>query len=386
MIKRKLLLIFISLITIITIQIIWGNFNIVQAVNKIKISSKSKTLYVGYGMKINMIGTNKKKIKWTSTNPKIVYVSDKGYITAKSEGTAYIKTSYKNKKYQCKVTVKKNAHVDIYNERYLDFVGTSQKIKYKSSNSKIASIDNKGKIKAKKTGKVTIYAIMKWKTYSCTLIVDANGWVNDNKGNIYYFKGKKAVEGWNYINGYKYYFFKNCGILDQDVADRLKGKQEYYIHDNRKQCKKTIFAKDGNKGFIIPVKSMSCSVGTKAHATPTGTFYTKSKARWAELMLKSYGQYCTRIFGSVLFHSIPGNFKSIYNVIPSVYNKLGSPASHGCIRLTVGDAKWIYDNCKLKTKVTINDKSDGCKFNKPKTAKLKAGQNYDPTDPAIKKK
>ena len=67
-------------------------------------------------------------------------------------------------------------------------------------------------------------------------------------------------------------------------------------------------------GFIIPVKAMTCSVGTSEHATPTGTFYTRSKARWAELMLKSYGQYCTRIVGEVLFHSTPGNFKSIYNV------------------------------------------------------------------------
>ena len=172
----------------------------------------------------------------------------------------------------------------------------------------------------------------------------------------------------------------------QNISSMLKGKQEYYIHVNRKKCKITIFAKDENKKFTIPVMAITCSVGTKEHATPTGTFYTKSKARWAELMLKSYGQYCTRIVGEVLFHSTPGNSKSIYNVIPGVYNKLGSPASHGCIRLTVRDAKWIYDNCKVGTKVTIDDKSDGCKFVKPKTAKLKAGQNYDPTDPAVKRK
>ena len=32
------------------------------------------------------------------------------------------------------------------------------------------------------------------------------------------------------------------------------------------------------------------------------------------------------------------------------FNKLGQTASHGCIRLSVGDAKWIYDNCALGTK------------------------------------
>ena len=211
------------------------------------------------------------------------------------------------------------------------------------------------------------------------------GWKTDPDGSIYYYRDNQRVTGWQDINGYKYYF-KGNGKLVQNVASKLKGKQEYYIHVNRKKCKIIVFAKDENKKFTIPVMAMTCSVGTKDHATPTGTFYTKSKARWAELMLKSYGQYCTRIVGEVLFHSTPGNFQSIYNVIPGVYNKLGKPASHGCIRLTVGDAKWIYDNCKVGTKVTIDDKSDGCKFIKPKTAKLKAGQNYDPTDPAVKKK
>lgn len=33
------------------------------------------------------------------------------------------------------------------------------------------------------------------------------------------------------------------------------------------------------------------------------------------------------------------------------YDKLGTKASLGCIRLKVEDAKWIYDNCIPGTKV-----------------------------------
>ena len=37
------------------------------------------------------------------------------------------------------------------------------------------------------------------------------------------------------------------------------------------------------------------------------------------------------------------------------YNMLGQRASHGCIRLLVSDAKWIYDNVGKGTVVTIRD-------------------------------
>ena len=38
-----------------------------------------------------------------------------------------------------------------------------------------------------------------------------------------------------------------------------------------------------------------------------------------------------------------------YNLPVSAYLKLGSPASHGCIRTCVADAKWVYENCNGST-------------------------------------
>jgi len=32
---------------------------------------------------------------------------------------------------------------------------------------------------------------------------------------------------------------------------------------------------------------------------------------------------------------------------------LGKPASHGCVRMTVEDAKWIYDTIPNGTKVIV---------------------------------
>ena len=37
----------------------------------------------------------------------------------------------------------------------------------------------------------------------------------------------------------------------------------------------------------------------------------------------------------------------------SSYKALGTRQSHGCVRLLVSDAKWIYDNCKAGTKIVV---------------------------------
>lgn len=163
------------------------------------------------------------------------------------------------------------------------------------------------------------------------------------------------------------------------------GKQSsYVIKVNKQQNCVTVYAKDGSNGYIIPVKAMICSTG---YSTPTGTFYTPAKYRWHTLMGPSYGQWCTRIYKSFLFHSVFYNGYNNNNALSvSAYNKLGITASHGCVRLTAGDAKWIYDNCKLSTKVIIYNSSTSGPLGKPSAYKLPYWHTWDPTDPNMKSK
>ena len=37
------------------------------------------------------------------------------------------------------------------------------------------------------------------------------------------------------------------------------------------------------------------------------------------------------------------------------FNKLGTPASLGCVRLQIEDCKWIYDECPSGSPVVIYD-------------------------------
>ena len=126
-----------------------------------------------------------------------------------------------------------------------------------------------------------------------------NGWLSDDFVR-YYFENGYAKTGWQYIDGYKFYF-DSCGRLVQDV-DSLIGKQsDYLLKVNKTLNCLTVYAKDGNNGYIIPVKAMLTSVGDD---TPIGTFKTPEKYRWRLMVNDTYTQYATRITQGFLFHSI----------------------------------------------------------------------------------
>ena len=83
------------------------------------------------------------------------------------------------------------------------------------------------------------------------------------------------------------------------------------------------------------------------------------KANWCYFpKWGGYARYWTRINGSIAFHSIIYHSVSTSDPKVSSYNMLGSRASHGCIRLTVADAKWIYDNCPAGTVVHITTQNE----------------------------
>ena len=198
-------------------------------------------------------------------------------------------------------------------------------------------------------------------------------------GKYYYFDKKTGAmkTGWVYYAGYKFYFDKKTGARVNDVSSIIGKQKSYEIQVNKKKNVVTIYAKDGDRGYIIPVKAMICSTG---EATPTGTFYTPNRWRWLRMMGDTWGQWVTQIKGDYLFHSVYYWSQNNNDLSVGAYNNLGKTCSHGCIRLTAADAKWIYDNCKLSTKVIINE-SVGTPFGKPTAYKLEKWHTWDPTDP-----
>lgn len=156
----------------------------------------------------------------------------------------------------------------------------------------------------------------------------------------------------------------------------------YYIKVNYKANAVTVYKKDDSGKYTKAVKSMVCSCGD---ATPTSGVYSISdKYSWRLLQGNVYGQYACRITGHILFHSVPYTKKDKSSLEYWEYDKLGTSASLGCVRLTVQDVKWIYDNCASGTQVEFYGDSNPGPLGKPTAQKISSDtevRGWDPTDP-----
>lgn len=174
---------------------------------------------------------------------------------------------------------------------------------------------------------------------------------------------------------------------EETETTKVTQTSKYYIKVNNQANVVTIYTKDSNGNYTVPYKAMICSIGT---ATPTGGVYTipgKTWDRWTwgQMVGGVWAQYYVRIKGSILFHSVPYTSKDKSTLEYWEYDKLGTKASAGCIRLTVADAKWIYDNCPAGTQVEFYYDSNPGPLGKPTAQKISEEESvrgWDPTDPS----
>lgn len=201
------------------------------------------------------------------------------------------------------------------------------------------------------------------------------------KGNDrYYFQDTYPVTGWQYIDGYKYYFDESGKMLS-DLEPIIGTKGPFLISINKQMNCMTVFAKDGENGFIIPVKSFLTSTGPD---TPLGTFQTPIKYRWRDMDHGIYTQYATRIYKGFLIHSILYSSPNPMTLDPVTYNYLSIAESAGCVRLVTADAKWIYDNCAIGTTVTIYNSPVPGPYERPAIEQIiPLTQTWDPTDVSV---
>ncbi len=151
------------------VQITVRNFTPTIALNQREYTLYTKGKGTNIALKASVDGANK-KVEWTSSKPDIAEVKTNGKVIAKSAGRTLITASANGVTAKCWVSVKEPKIVlekdelllkvgekqNLYEHAFMEILGANQSVTCKSSDNKIASVNNKGVITAKKKGIVTI--------------------------------------------------------------------------------------------------------------------------------------------------------------------------------------------------------------------------------------
>lgn len=183
---------------------------------------------------------------------------------------------------------------------------------------------------------------------------------------------KERVERTKYDKGYLYKYYDQNGVYRGtsysmwNTIKNKKSKTKYLIALDTRRNNVVIYK--GKKGNWKVYKHFVCSCGTDGHRTPRGNFkilskkpkfQTGDKVGKKVVRAKYTCWYATRIKGAIFFHSTLYylNSKSRHAA-----RHVGKHYSHGCIRLELKNAKWIYNNCKKGTAVISRKYGKDCSY------------------------
>ena len=196
-----------------------------------------------------------------------------------------------------------------------------------------------------------------------------SGWFSSSTFYARYLTLTAMATGWRFINGNWYYMYSS-GAMAHDtyigayyvdssgarVIDNIQKSMDlkainynsataYLILVDTSQCRVSIY--NGKQGAWNSVQYYVCSPGKPSTPTVKGIFTVQVKGRYFDSG-NSRCYWYTQFYGNYLFHS------TLYNKNGTIQdNRTGIPLSHGCVRLEIQNAKWIYDNIPRGTKVVV---------------------------------
>lgn len=135
-------------------------------------------------------------------------------------------------------------------------------------------------------------------------------------------------------------------LFSENAVEGERVEQPFYIKVSLDDQRVYVY-RWSEGGYNQLIKTMICSSGF-GNSTPKGVFVSPGQrdARWHYFAeFHCWAQYAFIIKGNILFHSVIYSRKDEASLRRSTLAKLGHKASHGCVRLKVEDAKWIYEHC-----------------------------------------
>lgn len=166
---------------------------------------------------------------------------------------------------------------------------------------------------------------------------------------------------WNGTNGQKFFLTPTTGS-DNEAIDY----SVYRPLDDTDQLAQSLYS-DTRYAILVDTGRHVLSVYSGYHgnwdrigrwavgdgyytATPRGSFriYGKTLHFGEEHGYSCW--YTSMFYGSFYLHSVTCY---PYTFTPDSANQTGRAVSHGCVRMDINNAKWIYDNCPIGTRVYV---------------------------------
>ena len=128
---------------------------------------------------------------------------------------------------------------------------------------------------------------------------------------------------------------------------------KYYIVLDLNNQIITVYEKDAAGEYTRVVRRFICSTGRDKPSegsaiddstpTPTGIWKIGGRERFGKFAnFSEYARYWTQLVEDIYFHSIMFSKRDLTAIKSGPYGSLGGSVSHGCVRLLVEDAKWLY--------------------------------------------
>ena len=143
-----------------------------------------------------------------------------------------------------------------------------------------------------------------------------------------------------------------------DIPYQNTNPNRYFIEVDKTNQIITIYEQDEQKNPTGIVRRFLCTTGSSEDPTPSGTFKLGDmRERFGFFAnFSTYAQYWSQVTRGIYMHSILFSRRDNAFLERSAYNNIGKAVSHGCIRMMVEDARWVYYNCPPGTTITITRK------------------------------
>lgn len=189
------------------------------------------------------------------------------------------------------------------------------------------------------------------------------------------------------------YVHADIAITDEDPTPSYN--TDFLIKVNTALNVTVVYSKD-NEGNLTPLRAIPCSTAREGYETPLGDFWLcewiiKPSNEWCYMADGTQGLYAYRITNGeiydIMFHSVP-YFETDHGTLEwEEYNKLGSVASMGCMRMCCADVRWLGETCGNNTDIEIySDPNEQLPLEVPAPIRIPGEveeiRGWDPTDPA----